>query len=199
YRPQEIAALAEIAKIREMAVHLDGARFANAVAATGASPAELTWKSGVDIMSFGGTKNGCLGAEAIIVFSHGLVPDLPLIRQRAGQVMSKARFVAAQFEGYFADGAWLRAARHANEMARRLAEGIRARTSTTNSARLAWDSEANEVFAILPRATIRRLREEGAMFHEWPAHGVGPGEDCVRLVTSFATSEAEVYRFVSLI
>ncbi|HHY51562.1 MAG TPA: low specificity L-threonine aldolase [Alphaproteobacteria bacterium] len=199
YRPDDIARLAEIAKIREMAVHVDGARFANAVAATGASPAELTWKVGVDVMSFGGTKNGCLGAEAIVVFTHGLLPHLPVIRQRAGQVMSKARFVAAQFEGYFADGAWLGAARHANEMARRLAEGIRARTSTTNGARLAWDSEANEVFAILPRTTIQRLRQEGAVFHEWPAQGLGPSEDCVRLVTSFATSEAEIYRFVSLI
>ena len=178
-----------------MAVHMDGARFANAVAATGAMPAELTWKAGVEIMSFGGTKNGCLGAEAIVLFQPGRFPDLPVLRQRAGHVASKARFVAAQFEGYFEDGGWLATAAHANAMAARLTEGIR----RSNLARLAWESRANEVFPVLGRETIARLQQAGATFHEWPADGIGPGEDCVRLVTSFATTADEVERFVSLL
>src|SRR5690606_22658436 len=120
YSPAQTHALADLAKARGMAVQLDGARFANAVAATGASPAELTWKAGIDMMSFGGTKNGCLGAEAIVVFDPERAGDLQLIRQRAGHVVSKARFVAAQFEGYLADRGWLETARHANAMAARL-------------------------------------------------------------------------------
>ena len=195
YSPAQTHALADLAKARGMAVQLDGARFANAVAATGASPAELTWKAGIDMMSFGGTKNGCLGAEAIVVFDPERAGDLQLVRQRAGHVVSKARFVAAQFEGYLADGGWLETARHANAMAARLSGGIR----KSNAARLAWESQANEVFPILPKSTIARLREAGAGFYERPAVGVGADEDCVRLVTSFATSEAEVDRFVGLL
>ena len=195
YDPAQIRALTDLARARGMAVHVDGARFANAVAATGASPAELTWKSGVDLMSFGGTKNGCLGAEAIVVFDTTRVGDLQVIRQRAGHVVSKARFVAAQFEGYFADKGWIETARHANTMAARLSEGIR----RSNSARLAWESQANEVFPILSKTIIARLRAAGATLHEWPVEGVGVDEDCVRLVTSFATSEAEVDRLLSLL
>ena len=195
YGPDQVGALAGLAKAREMAVHIDGARFANAVAATGATPAELTWKAGADLMSFGGTKNGCLGAEAIVVFEPGRFADLRLIRQRAGHVVSKARFVAAQFEGYLADGGWLETAAHANAMAARLSAGIRANGAT----RLAWESQANEVVPVLPRAIIAKLRASGATCYEWPADGVGDDEDCVRLVTSFATSEAEVDRFLSLL
>ena len=146
-------------------------------------------------MSFGGTKNGCLGAGASVVFSPERVCDLPVIRQRAGHVVSKARFVAAQFEGYFEDAGWLASARHANAMAARLGEGL----SRSNVARLAWESAANEIFPILSKATIARLRVAGAMFHEWPAPGLAPDEDCVRLVTSFATTEVEVDRFLSLL
>ncbi len=195
YEPAEVRALADLAKARGMAVHLDGARFANAVAATGATPAALTWKAGVELMSLGGTKNGCLGAEAIVVFQPGRFPELGVLRQRAGHVVSKARFVAAQFEGYFEGDGWLATAAHANAMAARLSKGIR----RSNAARLAWESRANEVFPVLGKATIARLRAAGAKFYEWPADGVGPDEDCVRLVTSFATSADEVERFVGLL
>jgi threonine aldolase len=195
YGPAETAALAGQAKARGMHVHLDGSRFANAVAATRATPAALTWKAGVDVMSFGGTKGGCLGADAIIVFEPGKFQELRAIRQRAGHVVSKARFVAAQFEGYFAADAWLTAARHANAMAARLREGI---TRAAN-ARLAWDSAANEVFPVLPRSTVARLEQAGATLYEWPADGLGPAETCVRLVTSFATAEDEVDGFLALL
>ena len=144
YPLEAIAALSAVARTRGMAVHMDGARFANGVAALGATPAEITWRAGVDIMSFGGTKNGCLAAEAIVVFEPGRWPDLPILRQRAGQTLSKARFAAAQFEAYLVDGNWLRTAAHANVMARRLALGIAA----NGTARLGWETQANEVFAV---------------------------------------------------
>lgn len=191
YYADAVAELAGIGKRHGLTVHMDGARFANAVAALNASPAEITWKAGIDILSFGGTKNGCMAAEAVVVFEPGKYPNLPAIRQRAGHTASKARFIAAQFEGYF-EG-WLATARHANAMAARLSTGLR------QKARLAWESQANEVFPVLPRATIARLREAGATLYEWPADGVSADEDCVRLVSSFATTEAEVDRFLSLL
>lgn len=192
YRPAEIAALSAIAKANGMLVHIDGARFGNAVAATGASPAELTWKAGVDLMSFGGTKNGCLAAEAIVVFEPGRFPDLVNLRQRAGHGMSKTRFVAAQFEGYFADGGWLRTAAHANAMSARLSEGL----ARSNAARLPWRSEANEVFPILSRQKVADLRAAGAVFHTWEE--LPDGTEMIRLVTSFLTTEDEVDRFLAL-
>jgi len=191
HTPVQVADLAAIGKQNNLTVHMDGARFGNAVAALGVSPAEITWKAGVDILSFGGTKNGCMMAEAIVVFEPGKFPNLPALRQRAGHTASKARFIAAQFEGYFENDNWLRTAAHANAMSARLATGL--------GNRLAWQSQANEVFPILPRATIARLRAAGATFHEWPADGIDAEEDCVRLVTSFATTEAEVDRFLSLL
>jgi threonine aldolase len=193
YRPDRVVALSAIAKARGMVVHVDGARFGNAVAATGASPAELTWKSGVDLMSFGGTKNGCFGAEAIIVFEPGRFPDLVNLRQRAGHGMSKTRFIAAQFEGYFADGGWLKTAAHANLMAQRLAAGI----AKSSSASLPWRGEANEVFPIISKATAARLRAAGAVFHTWEE--LPSGDEMVRLVTSFETTADEVDRFVALL
>jgi threonine aldolase len=197
YGVGQVRALSEIAKGRGMAVHMDGARFANAVAALDVAPAELTWKAGIDIMSFGGTKNGCWAADAIVVFAPERFGDIGAIRQRAGHMMSKARFVAAQFEGYFEDGNWLTTARHANNMARRLAEGIR----VSGTARLGWEPQANEVFAVLSSGTIGRLRAKGAMFYEWPAGylELGPEEELVRLVTSFATRTEEVEEFVGLL
>lgn len=193
YTPAQVAELAGIGKANGLTVHMDGARFANAVAALGASPAEVTWKAGVDLLSFGGTKNGCMMAEAVIVFEPGKFPNLPAIRQRAGHTASKARFIAAQFDGYFENDNWLKTARHANAMSARLAQGL------GNKARLAWDSQANEVFPVLSKASIARLREAGAMFYEWPADGAAADEDCIRLVTSFATTEADVDRFLGLL
>lgn len=193
YEPAAVAELTAIGKAQGLVCHMDGARFANGVAALGVSPAEITWKSGIDILSFGGTKNGCMAAEAIVVFEPGRFPNLTALRQRAGHTASKARFIAAQFEGYFENGGWLQTARHANAMAARLTMGLR------NKVRLGWQSTANEVFPILPKATIARLRAAGAMFYEWPADGLGTDEDLIRLVTSFATSADDVERFLALV
>ncbi len=201
YTPAQVAELAAIARGRGLAVHVDGARFGNAVAATGASPAELTWKSGVDFMSFGATKNGAWAAEAIVSFRPGQFDGMEQRRQRAGHVFSKARFVAAQFEGYFAGGGWLKRAGHANAMAERLRVGLR----KSNRARLAWESEINEVFAVVPVEVLAAVRASGGTMHEWPAETAaegkrpGAGEVMVRMVTSWATTGEEVDRFLALL
>ena len=197
YDAGQIRALSGIAKGRGMAVHMDGARFANAVAALDVVPAEVTWKAGVDIMSFGGTKNGCWAADAIVVFSPERFGDIATLRQRAGHTMSKARFAAAQFEGYFEDGNWLRTAQRANGMAQRLAEGIRA----SGTARLGWQPQATVVCAGRPPparagggAGVGRFSAGGGGGGGW-----GPDEDLVRLVTSFATTGEEVEAFLEFV
>jgi threonine aldolase len=179
---------------------MDGARFANALAALEATPAEMTWKSGVDIVSFGGTKNGCWCAEAVIMFDLDHAKEFGFIRKRAAQLFSKSRFIAAQFDAYFEDGLWLETAAHSNAMSARLAGHIRA----SSKARLAWEPQANEVFAIMPVKIAEALQEQGARFYDWhtPAGfggGLQPGEKLWRFVTSFATSADEVDRFGELI
>lgn len=198
YQPDEIGALAEVCRRHGLKLHMDGARFANALVAAGCSPAELTWRQGVDILSFGGTKNGCLAAEAIVVFDRALADTLPYRIKRGGHTLSKGRLLAAQFEGYLAADHWLGNARHANRLASRLAEGLRA----IPGVRLAWPVEANEVFPILPRAVDARLKAAGAAYHAWSdlslpeGEAVGTDELLVRLVTSFATREEAVDAFL---
>lgn len=195
YTHSELRALAEIAHARGLAVHMDGARFANALVRLGGSAAEATWKAGVDVLSFGATKGGALAAEAVIFFDPARAAGMPSRRKRAGHLLSKHRFLAAQIEAYLADDLWLRLARHANAMAQRLAEGLAAIGVAP-----AWPVEANEVFARLPRPADARLRAAGASYYAWPETGVAlaPDEILVRLVTSFATTAEEVDGFVAL-
>jgi len=195
YDVAQVSELARLARDGGLKVHMDGARFGNAVAALGVTPAELTWKAGVDLLSFGATKNGCWAAEAIVVFTPGLLGDFEARRQRAGHTFSKARFVAAQFEGYLEDDNWLRRAGHANAMSDRLRAGIRA----SSVARLDWENTANEVFAVISRAALARVRAAGGAAHEWPAEGLAAEETLVRLVTSWATTEADVEGFLGLL
>ncbi len=195
YPVAQVAELATIARDGGLKVHMDGARFGNAVAALDVTPAELTWKAGVDLLSFGATKNGCWAAEAIVVFTPGLLGDFEPRRQRAGHTFSKARFVAAQFEGYLEDGNWLRRAGHANAMSDRLRAGIRA----SGMARLGWENSANEVFAVISKAALARVRAAGGAAHEWPSEGLAADETLVRLVTSWATTEADVDGFLGLL
>lgn len=195
YALDDIAAVSAVARKHGLPLHMDGARFANGLASLGCTPAEMTWKAGVDIVSFGGTKNGCWMAEAIVVLNPDLGDDLQILRQRAGQLFSKSRFMAAQFEAYLADDLWLDMARHANAAAARLAGVLRA----SNRARLAWEPQVNEVFAIVGRDRVERLRAAGARFHEWGVPQsfdgvVSDGEAICRFVTSFATTDAEVDR-----
>ncbi len=194
----EISAVSAIAKKNGLPLHMDGARFANALVSLSATPAEMTWKSGVDILSFGATKNGCWCAEALVVFNKDLDAQLPFLRKRAAQLFSKSRFIAAQFEAYFDDDHWLHTARHANAMATQLAGGI----VKSNGARLHAVPQANEVFAILQNSTCGRLREAGAVFYDWHAPDDGSVADdqtMIRMVTSFATKPEDVDRFLELL
>jgi threonine aldolase len=200
YSLEQIAEISAICRAHRIPLHMDGARFANALVALGCSPAEMTWKSGVDLLSFGGTKNGCWCAEAVIVLNPEIGSGLPFLRKRAAQLFSKSRFVAAQFDAYLADDLWMRNAAHANRMAARLA----AHAESAASARLAWKPDANEVFVVMPETTREKLTSAGASFYPWHPPGdfsgtIADGEVLSRLVTSFATTEAEVDRFGELI
>lgn len=199
YTPAEVAALAALARQNNLAVHMDGARFANAVAALGASPAELTWKAGVDVMSFGATKNGALACEAVVFFDRARAEHFPFQRKRGGHTLSKSRFLGVQMCAYLDDGLWLDLARHANAMAKRLGDGLAARAGV----RLAWPVQGNEVFPILPASVAAALRDAGHHYYPWtslslpPAERIGGDEAFVRLVTSFATSVDDVDRFLA--
>jgi threonine aldolase len=187
YSPAEIGQLARIAKLAGLRVHMDGARLANAVAALGCSPAELTWRAGVDMLSFGAIKNGCLTADAIVVFDRSLTTELSFRAKRAGQLAAKMRFAAAQLDAYLADDLWLRNARHANAIAARLEEGLR----SVPGARIVGAPEANIVFCRLPQQVIDGLLDQGYDFY----HGRWePG--LVRFVTSFATTTHDVDELV---
>ena len=190
YTPQQISALAEFAHVRGMKVHMDGARFANALAHLGCAPADITWRAGVDALSFGATKNGALGAEAVIFFDRADVKDFQYRRKKAGHLLSKMRFVSAQLDAYLTGDRWLRHATHANALARRLAEGL----GKVPGAVLAHPVEANAVFVTLPDATVERLRDAGAVFYNWGMPS--GGQSLIRLVTSFATPEEDVARFI---
>ena len=199
YRVDEIGALAAVAHAHGLGVHMDGARFANALASLRCSPADATWRAGIDVLSFGATKAGALAAEAVVFFDPARAAGMPSRRKRAGQLLSKHRFQAAQFEAYLADDLWLALARHANAAATRLGAGLAAAGLPP-----VWPVEANEVFVALPPAADARLRRAGATYHHWdtdslPA-GATPaaGAQLVRLVTSFASTDAQVDEFIAL-
>ena len=184
YSPDEIAALSAAADARDLPLHMDGARFANACAHLDVEPGDVTWKSGVDALSFGATKNGALTAEAIVVFGHPeWLESMERMRKRGGHLLSKMRYVSAQLLAMLEDDLWLELARHANAMAARLAAAIEAGAGTE----LAWPVQANEVFLRASPAKLSALKAEGFQFHVWPGH-----DDVARLVCSFATREEDV-------
>ncbi|MBS0246722.1 MAG: low specificity L-threonine aldolase [Proteobacteria bacterium] len=196
YRPQEIRTLADIAHAHGLAVHMDGARFGNALVRMNVSPDEATWKAGVDVLSFGATKGGAMGAEAVIFFDPKRAEHMAARRKRGAQLASKHRFIAAQMEAYLDDDLWLRLCRHANAMADRLSSGL-----TQAGFAPKWPVEANEVFAALPVALCDKLQAAGAVFYRWASETGADGRETalVRLVTSFATTTDEVDRFVAAI
>lgn len=181
YTVGEITALASLAKSKGLATHLDGARFANALAATNASPADMTWRAGIDVLTLGGTKNGLLGAEAIILFDPSKSWELELRRKRAGHLNSKMRYVAAQMEAWFDGGLWLEMARHANAMAARLVTGL----AMIDSAELLHPVQANIAFVRLPEAAHARAKAAGAVYYNM-------GNGVCRLVTAWCTTADEV-------
>ncbi len=184
YSVDEVAALGALAAELGLAFHMDGARFANAVAALGCAPADIAWKAGVDILSFGATKNGCMAVEALVVFGdrRGEFDTLRRLHKRAGQLFSKMRFFAAQLDAYLADGRWLAWAGHANAMARRLADGLAA----IDGVELLHPVQANEIFLKMPEAAFERMKTTGFGFYP-----PGPAGD-IRLVTAFDTDAGDV-------
>lgn len=196
YSLDEIDAISAICKKAALPLHMDGARFANALVHLDATPAEMTWKRGVGMVSFGGTKNGCWCAEALLLFDPEQAGQIPFLRKRAGQLFSKSRFVAAQFDAYLRDDVWLTLARHANAKAAKLALVI----AQAPNMRLAWPPGANEVFAIMPAAERERLMKAGAIFAQWHppadmAPEIGKDEILGRFVTSFSTQDIDIEQF----
>ena len=201
YAVDEVTDLAALCHAKGLIVHMDGARLGNALVHTGASLAEMTWRAGVDILSFGATKGGCLLAEAIVVFDPAQLERLAFLRKRAGQLVSKHRILSAQFDAWLDGGHWLELATHANAMAGRLAEGM----LRSGRARLACVPEANEVFAFLVDVDAERLHAAGAQFYDWdadllePEEQPGRGEKLYRFVASFRTQPEDVDQFLGLL
>ena len=200
YTPEELHALSALAHHHGLHVHMDGARFANAVATLGCTPAEMTVKAGIDVLSFGASKNGALAAEAVVFFNTALAQGFELRRKRAGQLLSKGRLFGAQFCAWLQDGHWLDLARHANASALQLAATLQAHPDI----RLAWPVQANEVFVVMPKPLLERLLAEGVRCYDWYADSLPPSlvldaQDVpARFVTSWAT-EAEELRALAAV
>ena len=190
YQLDEIKAISKIARKHKMSVHMDGARFANALASLDVSPAEMTWKSGVDVLTLGGTKNGCLAAEAIIFFKPDMVGNFPYLHKRSGQLLSKMRFISSQLEAYVTDDLWIRNAQHANSMAKILSEGLNA----FSNIELAYPTQSNEVFVYLPRELIDYLNNAGYDINEEELDG-----KAVRFVTAWNSELKDVDRLLEVI
>lgn len=189
YSLDQIRRVGALAREHGLGVHMDGARFANAVVSLGCAPADITWRAGVDVLSFGGTKNGCMGAEAIVLFKPEMAERLAYLRKRGGHLVPKMRFIAAQLVAYLSDDLWLNNARHANAQAKRLAEGLGA----IEGASLRHPVDGNEVFVTLPLAVIEGLEAAGAQFYRWG----DPADATIRLVTSWATASGDVDRLLA--
>jgi threonine aldolase len=199
YTAAQTAALAAIAKRHGLKIHLDGARFSNALVGGNASPAALTWQAGVDVLTLGATKNGALAAEAAIFFDKALAETAPYRRMRGGHLLSKGRLLSAQFEGWLKDDHWLDLARRANGSAKRLAKGL----ASGKGVRLAWPVEGNEVFAVMPERLEKRLLAQGFRFYRWRAEAMRPdempgkGEVLCRLVCSYRTRREDIDALVA--
>jgi threonine aldolase len=189
YSVPEISALTSLAKTYGLPCHLDGARFANALVTTNATPAEMTWKAGVDVLSLGGTKNGCMGVEGVVFFNPAKAWEFELRRKRGGHLFSKNRFLSAQMEAYLTDGLWLRLARQANAMGRRLADGLAKKGAIQRH-----PVQANMQFPEWAEGTHARLEAAGAAYYRFPAP---PGREAARLVTSWSTTTADVDQFLN--
>ncbi|AVO36869.1 threonine aldolase family protein [Pukyongiella litopenaei] len=198
YALDDLRALTGVAREFGLPVHMDGARMANALVTLGCSPAEMTWKSGIDALSLGGTKNGCMGVEAVILFEPSKAWEFELRRKRGAHLFSKHRYLSAQMAAYLRDDLWLTTARQANSNCARLAEGLRAK-----GAEFLFKPQANIVFASFPRATHRRLHDAGAQYHLWGSADLdGPDEAemlACRLVCDWSIPQSEIDRFLALL
>jgi threonine aldolase len=192
YSHSEISAISELVRARGLKLHMDGARFANAMAHMGGTSAEATWKCGVDVLSFGATKAGALAAEAVVFFDPALASEFEYRRKRGGHLASKMRFVSAQLEAILENDLWLTSAARANGLAARLA-GEMARIADIE---IAYPVETNMVFARMPVAKAVRMRAGGAEFHDW--FPPKDGKVVTRLALAFATPEEDVVKLIAL-
>jgi threonine aldolase len=192
YRLDEVGAIAELAQSRGLKLHMDGARFANAVAHLGCSPATATWRAGVDVLSFGATKNGALCADAVVFFRPEDARDFEYRRKKSGHLVSKMRFLSAQLLSYLEDDRWIHLARRANATASRLCRSL----ESVAGVEIAHPVEANAVFARVPGEMAARLRKAGASFYDWER--AGEDRTLIRLVCSFATLGDDVRRFADI-
>jgi threonine aldolase len=193
----EIRELTGVAKDYGLPVHMDGARFTNALVTLGCTAAEMTWKAGVDAVSFGGTKNGLMGVEAAVIFDPAKAWEFELRRKRSAHLFSKHRYLSAQMAAYVTDGLWLQMAGQANAACRRLAQGL----GSVPGARLLFEPQANMIFADLPRAAHRRLKAAGAEYYLWSGSLDGHDPDealTARLVCDWSARDADIDRFLAL-
>lgn len=199
YSPAQVAELTAIAKESGLPCHMDGARFTNALVAADCTPAEMTWKAGIDVLSFGGTKNGLMGVEAVVIFDPEKAWEFELRRKRGGHLFSKHRYLSAQMQAYLQDDLWLKLARQANAAATRLSKGI----LTIKGATLLHPTDANAVFASWPRESHRRAHDGGAAYYFWPSNQSLDGPDTAplsaRLVCSWSTTDRDIDTFLDLI
>jgi len=192
YTPSELAAISEMARAKGLKLHMDGARFANAMAYLNCSPADATWRCGVDVLCFGATKAGALAAEAVIFFDHALAEEFAFRRKRGGHLASKMRFVSTQLEAMLKDDLWRRSAAQANSVAGRIARAL----EQVPGIEMAAPVETNMVFARMPVEKAALLRAGGAVFYDWlPAQN---GKLVARIATAFATPEEHVAKFIAL-
>jgi threonine aldolase len=192
YAPREIQTIASLAKQHGMKLHMDGARLANAIAHLSCTPAEVTWRTGVDVLSFGATKNGALGAEAVVFFDPELANDFEYRRKKSGHLLSKMRFVSAQLVCALEENRWLSWAARANALASLLAREL----AEIETIEIAHPVEVSMIFAFMPDAMVARLRAQGASFYEWaPSNG---RRTLVRLVTSFMTPVRDIERLIAI-
>lgn len=189
YTPEELKEICDFAHAHGMYVHMDGARLANAVAYLGCDPKEITVNAGIDVLSFGGTKNGMMFGEAVVFFNTSVCKDVPYIRKQAMQLHSKSRFIAAQFSAVLKNGLWLKTAAHANRMAQKLAN----EASLIPGIKITQKVQSNEVFAIIPRDKINEL-QESYFFYVWDENASE-----IRWVCSFDTTESDIIEFISIL
>jgi threonine aldolase len=193
YSLAEIGKLGDVCKARKLKLHMDGSRFANALVHMGCAAADMTWRAGVDVMSFGATKNGALALEAVIFFDQSLAEDFRYRRKRAGQLLSKSRYLGAQMLAYLENGLWLENAKQSNAMARLLGEKL----AGIKGVRLPLATHGNQVFAIMPKRLHDAMLKGGAHYHAWPVRassvqGIAEGECLARFVASYQTTEKDV-------
>ena len=196
YALDELRALTKIAKSYGLPTHLDGARFTNALVALDCTAAEMTWKAGIDAISFGGTKNGLLGVEAVIFFDPKHAWEFELRRKRGAHLFSKHRYLSAQMDAYLSEGLWLRSARQANDNAAYLAQGLREK-----GADFLHEPQANMLFVNLARQTHQKLFEAGAVYHLWGAPLEGEPEEIIpaRMVCDWSLTRAQIDTFLTLV